>query len=180
MTNEARPVVVGVVGHRPNRLPPAEMDRIRRQLGDVLAEIQATRGPELMTLVTGLAEGTDQIAADMALARGWRLVASLPFSRARYARDFAAGAALQSFERLLARASHVVEAPGADAYRDPDLGYAEQGKGLVAASDAIVTVWDGAAAHGKGGTAEVVADALARGLRVFWISTAPSAEIERL
>ena len=178
--NPEPPFVVGVVGHRPNRLPDAEMPRIRQQLQDVLAEIQATRQAGSMVLMTGLAEGTDRIAARMALDRGWHLVGSLPFSRARYVKDFATEASRAEFDGLMAKAARIVEAPRADTYADQNLGYAEQGLGLVAAAGAIVTVWDGQGAHGTGGTAEVVANARARGLTVYWISTAPGAELKRL
>jgi hypothetical protein len=40
---------------------------------------------------------------------------------------------------------------------------------LVEQADVLVAVWDGKPAAGRGGTPDVIADALTRGLPVLWI-----------
>ena len=78
------PYTVAVTGHRPNRLAADQWPRLTRQLGEVMAELEAVHARRRFALLSGLAEGADRLAADAALARGWALIAKLPFSRARY------------------------------------------------------------------------------------------------
>jgi hypothetical protein len=171
--------VVGVTGHRWNRLPEVERSRISAQIEAVLEEIEGQRSGAI-TLMTGLAEGTDRIVAAAAISRGWQIVASLPFSKARYEQDFETAASKSEFAAYCAAAAAVFEAPSADRLSDPNVGYAAQGEGLVAAASALITVWDGNAPHGSGGTAEVIARALTKGIPVYWISTVADADMVRL
>jgi hypothetical protein len=173
-------LVVGVTGHRLNRLPPEEVPRIRKQIAAELRKLQGRRRAADCTLVSGAAEGTDRIAAEVALSLGWRYEALLPFSRTRYLQDFDTPESRQQFEALLQRASRVIEAQAADAFRDHKDAYAANGEALIARSDALITVWDGQEAHGRGGTAEAISKARAQGLHVIWISTEPGAEAGQL
>ncbi len=93
------PYAAGITGHRPNRLAPNAAGRIAAGVDAALAAL----GPP-DALVTALAEGADRIAARAALARGWRLVAPLPFPAEDYAADFAEPASRAEFDALLARA----------------------------------------------------------------------------
>lgn len=93
---------VGVIGHRPNRLPRAqhERDRIAAKIGEVLDLLakQAIvarekyrkyfEGEPELALVSALAEGADRIAAHEAIARNFLLDAPLPFAQDVYEIDF--------------------------------------------------------------------------------------------
>jgi hypothetical protein len=105
-----------VTGHRPHRLPTDQWPRLTRQLGEVMAELEAAHPGRRFTLLSGLAEGADRLVAHAALASGWALIAMLPFSRVRYMEDFPEPVAQAEFDALLARAETVHEAPAADAY----------------------------------------------------------------
>jgi hypothetical protein len=167
MTNTDPPIYRGAVtGHRPHRL------QRERQLDEITAEIEAAYPGRRFTLLSGLAEGADRLAAHAALARGRALVAMLPFSRARYMEDFPDPAAQAEFEALLACAETVHEAPAADAYADPAQPYAELGDRLLAAADAFIVIWDGKPAQGRGGTVDVMDAAGAKGIPVWWIHAA--------
>ena len=172
--------IVGAVGHRPNRLPAAEIPRIRSELEQALKRLQGARAPARCMLVSGLAEGTDRMASELALRMGWWIEAILPFSLARYLKDFETEASKAEFRALLTKTTRYVESPAADAYPDQNEGYAEQGDFLVKRADALVTVWDGQGAHGRGGTAEVLAQARKAGKRVLWINTAPGSTMEEI
>ena len=173
-------LIVGAVGHRPNRLPPAELPRIETELDAALVMLQGTRQSSHCMLVSGLAEGTDRMASKAALARGWSIEAILPFSLARYLQDFETEASKAEFRELLARSERHIQSPAADSYPDQNEGYAEQGALLMQRCNALVTVWDGKGAHGRGGTAEVVAAARATGKRVLWIKPMAGAPMEEL
>ena len=94
-------LAIGVTGHRLDAISADALPHVERRLGEVLdllageARTLAAReaavfaeGPPTFTLVSPLADGADQIAAEVALARGFRLQAILPFSRNTYLADF--------------------------------------------------------------------------------------------
>ena len=75
---------IGVTGHRAgNAAFAANRVRIEAVLGEVFDLVQVAAGEATapIRLHTLLADGADQIAARDALARGWELVALLPFGR---------------------------------------------------------------------------------------------------
>jgi hypothetical protein len=136
---------VGVAGHRPKRERPLEQwsDRARRQLHDLYTGIDAAlqavwfeggkfyaRDFPQVRLVSGLAEGADQLAievlqerhariADTSLGRDrrseWSIDAILPFPRASYAEDFKSPVIdtdmVAKFDAMFRAATTVVELP---------------------------------------------------------------------
>ena len=121
----------------------------------------------VLTLVSPLADGADQMAAEAGLARGWRLQAILPFARATYIRDFDGHEAQARFISLIEGADCVLELPG-----DPDddaEAYMAAGRATIAHCDLLIAIWDGKPPRGRGGTAEVVHLAVAQGTPVIHI-----------
>ena len=101
---------VGVTGHRPNRMPESQWDRIKRDLATVMAEVEAMHTDRRLVLLSGIAEGADRLAAFAALGRGWCLRSILAFHRTRFEQDFPEPFAIGEFRALLA-ASEAVEEP---------------------------------------------------------------------
>src|SRR5690348_315713 len=122
----------------------------------------------VLRFVSALADGTDQIGAELALELGWELHAVLPFERGYYRTTLVDDAARNHFDMLLKRASRVLELPGH--HDDVTEGYAMAGRATVAQSDLLIAVWDGEKARGRGGTAEVVALAIAHGTPIAHFS----------
>jgi hypothetical protein len=81
---------------------------------------------------------------------------------------------------LLTRAEAVHEAPAADGYTDGAQPYAELGDRLVAAAGALIVIWDGKPAQGRGGTVDVVDAARAKGVPVFWLHALEIRPLQRL
>ena len=175
---------VGVTGHRVDGLPEGSLAALRSRIADVLNLIEDA-GAELfymesacfaadpmrLRFVSPVADGADQIAAEVALERGWELQAVLPFQRAEYRETLANSAAKQRFDQLLERATCVLELPGElDNVVD---AYVMTGRATVAHCDILVAVWDGLPPRGRGGTAEVVQLALTRGTAVIHIPPEP-------
>jgi hypothetical protein len=191
--SRAIPVVrVGVTGHRPNGLSRADLPLLRQRVRECLqlicktavtrwehldqqAPILPIPGPPW--LLSPLAEGADRIVAEEALDVGFELVCPLPFSIKEYERDFAGSASRQQFRILLRRASAVYELDGSRATpADVNRSYAAAGEVLISDADVLIAVWDGRAAKGGGGTAQVVQAAVESGTPVIWIeSSAPHA-----
>ncbi|MCB1549671.1 MAG: hypothetical protein KDJ41_17860, partial [Hyphomicrobiaceae bacterium] len=89
--------------------------------------------------------------------------AVLALPQEHFVKDFADQASRDSFERLLAGAADVVEAPAMAPERQiADYGeprnhqYAWVGAYLARHAHVLIALWDGAPARGTGGTAEVV------------------------
>lgn len=170
---------VGITGARD--LAPETLPRLRAQLDGVLRSVltQLERiaasdtarkvyfaGAPRMLMLSPLATGADQLAAEAGLALGYRLIAPLPFPVDDYARDFGDDAG--SFHALLDRADVVLALDGA---RGVDEGRSYQSVGQLVARkvDLLIAVWDGKEARGPGGTGDIVAFAAGTGVAVWWI-----------
>ena len=148
------------------------LDRILAAMVEAAGKVEvagaapAAESTELV-VVSSLAEGADRIVAQAGLAAGFRLHVVLPLSRTEYARDFATQASRAAFERLLDRASAVFELQGAADERPR--AYEAAGLFMLANIDLLIAIWDGEAAAGVGGTAEIVNRAIADGILVVWL-----------
>ncbi|MEZ6026565.1 MAG: hypothetical protein R3E85_10335 [Planctomycetota bacterium] len=175
---ELRSFQVAVTGHREldaARLPPLTT-RLQEILGAVAAAAQAatTPGDARLSLVTCLAEGADQLVARLGLELGYGLHAVLPFARQDVRRDLEErGDEVEAFDDLLSRSTSALELDGSLRHR-PE-AYARAGSLLQAHADLLVAAWDGEPARGRGGTADVVAEARQRGVPVVVVSTVSDA-----
>jgi hypothetical protein len=170
-------LVVGVTGHRWNKIAPDAITRVRRDLASVFANVDraiaAHQGASVL-LISCLAEGADQLAVRERPA-GWAFEAMLPFPRARYMDDFAPPLATGGVDRrgeltaALAAADTISEPPDILA---PEAAYDAAAARMLARSDILVAVWNGQPAAGRGGTETVVAKAMQAGLATIWIQSA--------
>jgi len=150
---------VGVSGHRLLADPAAvavSVDQVLDRMG---------HGPHIVA-VSSLAEGADRIVAARVLARGGRLEAVLPLPAADYAADFAAAESREEFDALLSSAYLATVVPPDPADPSREAAYARAGSAVLETCDVLLALWDGTPARGRGGTAEVVAEARAAGRRV--------------
>jgi hypothetical protein len=171
---------VGVTGHRTDVLAPGDLPELHERIRDTLTLIEEA-GHDLLErerhcfapgapgrrFVTPIAEGADQIAAEIALELGWDLEAILPFNRNAYRASLADDGARARFDALLERSCCVLELPG---NRDNGLeAYVMTGRATVAHCDILIAVWDGLPPRGRGGTGEVVQLAITRGTAIVHI-----------
>lgn len=149
---------IGCTGHQ------ALSPRTRRRVAAALAAHVA--GSEDGTVgLCSLAVGADQIFAHVILAGGGRLHVIIPCRG--YAGTFDGEAARQEFGRLLSAAHEVTELP----FPEPsDEAFMAAGREVADRCDMLLAVWDGQAAAGLGGTADVVSHAAERGksVEVVW------------
>jgi hypothetical protein len=177
---------VGGTGHLADVLPPGGLEALRSRIGAVLnlvaeAGLDLARresacfapGPPLLRFVSPIADGADQIAAEVALDLGWELQAVLPFGRDEYRASLANAGARDRFDRLLDRAGRTLELPG-DEHRQLE-AYVMTGRATVAHCDILIAVWDGMPPRGRGGTGEVVQFAITRGTAVAHLPPEPDA-----
>lgn len=178
---------LGVVGHRPNRLPDTAHAAINAQLDALLAGVrQAAEGtyrrhqavfaerPVELTMLSALAEGADRIAAQAALRNDMAVAAALPFPVADYEKDFTDPASRAEYADLLNRATTVSVLPGD--YEAEPRDYDGVGQVILDNADLIVAIWDGGPSGGRGGTTELIERAAAMGLPVVHIDAKGAAE----
>ena len=178
---------VGVTGHRADMLAEGSVEPLRKRIRAILTLIAAA-GADLLEkerncfapgacqlrFLSPIADGADQIAAEVALDLGWELEAILPFERSAYAASLASDAARERLDGLIGRAACLLELPG-----DPGDGldaYVMTGRATVAHCDLLIAVWDGLPPRGRGGTGEVVQFALTRGTAIAHVPVDPAAE----
>lgn len=150
-------MIAGIAGHQ-NLGEAAAVAWARGALLDLLQRFPITSG------LTSLAVGADQLFAEVLLEKRVPFDAVIPC--ARYEEAFEAPS-LVSFENLLSKASSRVVLP----YPFPsEEAFWNAGKYIVDHSDLVVAVWDGEAARGLGGTADVVQYALTVGREVVHVN----------
>ena len=158
-------------------------DRIRSTLeliagaGADLLELERdcfAPGPVQLRFVSPIADGADQIAAQVALELGWELQVILPFERSAYRASLANDDARQRFDDFLNRSACLLELPGDSA--DGLNAYVMTGRATVAHCDMLIAVWDGRPPRGRGGTGEVVQFALGRGTAIIHVPIDGKAE----
>jgi hypothetical protein len=168
-----RRLTIGVTGHRLDRLGIENVPEVEAAVGAILADVTAAAGSGTgLRLVTSLAEGADCIAADHAVAAGWTLDVVLPFARDDYADDFE-GRERDAFLDRLAVCAAVMELDGSrNAAGGDGVAYERAGRIVLAQSDILLAVWDGDPAWGRGGAAQIVAEAVIRGIPVIHVDPA--------
>jgi hypothetical protein len=166
-----------VTGHRAEALPKDKVDLLRSRIRDIL-QLIADAGIDLasreracfasdrpvLRFVSPIADGADQIAAEVALELGWELQAILPFTRDHYRTSLADHGARERFDALIGRAAITLELPGEE-HSEID-AYVMTGRATVAHCDILIAVWDGRPPKGRGGTGEVVQRAITRGTAI--------------
>lgn len=171
---------VGITGHRAGALSAPLLRKLHpivngvfRRLREATFSLQQSEDalcsvtePRLL-LHTGMASGSDQIAAKSARSSGYLVRAVLPFEPDEYRKDFAAGKELRRFEKALAAADEVHALPGDRS--DLSAAYVEVGQSVVGKADVLIAIWDGEEARGPGGTAHVVQMALDASVPVIHI-----------
>lgn len=169
---------VGVTGHRSGSLG-ANAGVVAARVEEVVSEVKAValelfaanskwfaEGLPRLSIVSPLADGADQIAAEAAIANGYALQVVLPFPREQ-TRGEVMEAFRADFDRLANSASRFLELPGNTA--KPLDAYVMAGRAVVAHSDLLIAVWDGEVPRGRGGTGEVVELALSRGTPIVHV-----------
>ena len=173
---------IGVTGHRPAKLARGDKleHAVRTTLARLMDRLRAIRlaHPEIyaadeqvLRIVSPLAEGADRVVARAGLQAGATLLSPLPFPRDAYLQDFDSPASREDFADLLGRAEAVVELGGE---REPAgqamRAYEAVGMLVVDQCDILIAIWDGMAAAGTGGTAEIVSYARRVGRPVLWLA----------
>jgi hypothetical protein len=146
---------IAITGHR--GLPATTAALVDRA---IRADLAARDPSDEVVGVTCLADGADQIFARAVVDLGGSLEVIIP--AAQY-RDGLPPDCWPEYDDLLARARHVYRLPHVES---DSASHMDASNHMLLIADHLVAVWDGQPARGYGGTADVVAEARARGLPV--------------
>lgn len=152
---------VGVTGHRD--LLREEIPVIETRIRNFFRGLQDDY-PELpLQLITPLAEGGDQVAAEVAISMGISIIAVLPMVQAEYERDFSSVVEIEEFRHFLSLSDEVIvlppvagdlESPYSEYERT--LQYAQLGVFTSDHCQVLLALWDGKPCFNIGGTGQVV------------------------
>ena len=146
----AIPLVVAVTGHRD--LVPSEIPGIRDRVRELLENLQQSYPDRRLTVMSPLAEGADQLVAEVALELGIELTVVLPMPKHLYLQDFETPDARAHFESLCARATEFFELPlskgnTVEQISEPGQArnreYAQVGVFQCAHCHILLAIWDG-------------------------------------
>jgi hypothetical protein len=158
-------VIVGVTGHQ-HLGEASTVSWVRRSMAAQIASCKTTRG------LTSLAAGADQLFAETLLAL--RIPFDVIVPCLRYEDAFATEDARVSYRSLLSVAHRVLQL----SYQGPsNEAFFAAGNHVAAHCDMLLAIWDGLPARGFGGTADVVAAAIAS--RRAWVHIDPQARTIR-
>lgn len=155
-------LTIGVTGHRD--LLESEVPALQAQVRAFLVELdEAYPGLDLQ-LISPLAEGSDQLVAEVAVELGIHLVVPLPMSQQEYEKDFSDPRILSRFRKLLEQAE-VIDLPMPGRHDDKghsitgpdrDEQYMQLGVFISNHCQLLLALWDGKNTEELGGTAGVV------------------------
>jgi hypothetical protein len=144
-------------------------DAVNLAIDQALEVRDAEGDPGELIVVSALAEGADRLVVHECLRRdGATLEAVLPLPVDEYTKDFGTAVSRREFADLLSRAASVEVA---ETMPTREQAYERAGHLMVDRSDAIVAVWDGLPARGRGGTADIVAYAQDSDVPVLRVDT---------
>ncbi len=152
-------MIVAFTGHRPNKLggyttPNPIYDRVRKQIIQVLREIEPDR------IISGMALGVDQWAANIAIELGIPFTAAVPFVGQE---DAWPTSSQKAYDTLLLKADDliIVSEGGYSAYK-----MQLRNEWMVDHCDKLIAVWDGT----PGGTCNCISYAKAKGKEIIRIN----------
>ncbi len=136
------PMIIGVTGHRNIRREDNEI--LKELVIQQLTQLQSVCPDTPLIMLNSLAEGADQLCAEIALNLNIPLVVPLPFSLNHYRKDFSEEA-LSELNRQcsLAKEIFVVQPSESPMETTNDYGYRQAGLYIVKHCHVLLALWDG-------------------------------------
>ena len=157
-------VKIGITGHRAF----VDREKIITGIEQALLFIAGRYPNQSWMVYSSCAEGADRLVVDRIrlFKPDVRLVIPLPLPIDDYLQDFALPESRFEFLQLVGQAAEII--PPQNPLPRPDC-YSASGHAILTNSDVLIALWDGWAARGPGGTAEVVTSARLLALPLIWV-----------
>ncbi|MBL9210093.1 MAG: hypothetical protein JNL92_06470 [Opitutaceae bacterium] len=160
------PILLGIVGH--TELRPEDHAALSTAIRSILDDVR-TRFPSTpLAVVSSLAEGADQLCADVALAAGVAVIAPLPFPAPLYRTRFKSAAARHHLDTLVRHPEVTAFCPVLGGEAGPDFAaeladdtrrrrrYAETAIFVARNAHALIALWEGREAAAPSLTAQLI------------------------
>jgi hypothetical protein len=154
---------IAVTGHRFISVRDQLSSSIQSVLNRIIQEHINTE----IQLFSALAEGSDQLVAEIALTYpGIKLIVPLPLPEEEYLQGFVSDIGRKSFHELTQSAKKVFTLPEQENHTT---AYESLGNYLLDHCEVLVAIWNGKYSSLKGGTGELVNKASQMGKLIYWI-----------
>ena len=149
------PYIIGVVGHR-NLIEESKEDA-RNHFEKTLKRYKAKYPNTPILVVTSLAEGADQLIAEVAIrVDGVFLGVLIPMSIDKYLDTFSNDFAREEFNKFCAKAIFVRDTSIDMVYEDNSDAFRSNTRELSNNADLLIALWDGIASNQVGGTSDTL------------------------
>lgn len=150
------PIIIGVTGHRD--LHPEQIPQIKEIARNQLLYLAAQYNHSPLVMLNSLAEGADQLCAEIALDLGIPLIAPIPLTMEDYATDFSSHARADFLDQCSKAAELFVVSPIEETKTiNRHFSYRQAGIYIAKNCHILLALWDGSTPEPDGcGTAEVV------------------------
>lgn len=143
---------ISIIGHRD--LLPEYLDILKKHIVAILQDIKERNADSLLRFMSPLAEGSDQLGAEMALQMGCKLIIPLPMEQKEYLKNFDEKSK-KKFENLLLQADESFVLKCNKCLSKEDY-YLNLGKYLIKNSNILLVLWDGEYSDKIGGTGNIM------------------------
>lgn len=143
---------ISIIGHRD--LLPEYLDILKKHIVAILQDIKERNADSLLRFMSPLAEGSDQLGAEMALQMGCKLIIPLPMEQKEYLKNFDEKSK-KKFENLLLQADESFVLKCNKCLSKEDY-YLNLGKYLIKNSNILLVLWDGEHSDKIGGTGNIM------------------------
>jgi hypothetical protein len=149
------PYIIGVVGHR-NIVEESKEDA-SNHFEKILKRYIAKYPNTPILVVTSLAEGADQLIAEVAIkVEGVFLGVLIPMSIEKYLETFSSDSAREEFNKFCAKAIFVRDTSIDMVYEDNSDAFRSNTRELSNNADLLIALWDGIASNQVGGTSDTL------------------------
>jgi hypothetical protein len=149
------PYIIGVVGHR-NIVEESKEDA-SNHFEKILKRYKTKYPNTPILVVTSLAEGADQLIAEVAIkVEGVFLGVLIPMSIEKYLETFSSESAREEFNKFCAKAIFVRDTSIDMVYEDNSDAFRSNTRELSNNADLLIALWDGIASNQVGGTSDTL------------------------
>jgi hypothetical protein len=149
------PYIIGVVGHR-NIVEESKEDA-SNHFEKILKRYKTKYPNTPILVVTSLAEGADQLIAEVAIkVEGVFLGVLIPMSIEKYLETFSSDSAREEFNKFCAKAIFVRDTSIDMVYEDNSDAFRSNTRELSNNADLLIALWDGIASNQVGGTSDTL------------------------
>jgi hypothetical protein len=149
------PYIIGVVGHR-NIVEESKEDA-SNHFEKILKRYKTKYPNTPILVVTSLAEGADQLIAEVAIkVEGVFLGVLIPMGIEKYLETFSSDSAREEFNKFCAKAIFVRDTSIDMVYEDNSDAFRSNTRELSNNADLLIALWDGIASNQVGGTSDTL------------------------